>query len=335
MRDDEMFDVFYASLIDVVNSSFNLGKRILEPKIVRKILRSLPECFRPKVTAIEESKDIDTIKVKELVGSLQTYELTLDNPVKEKSIALKIARNIQMESSDSDSPNDEKMAYLTKKFQKIFRNKKKPRERQRGGPSESRKKSKSVRCHNCRGFGHVRNECPIAKRFEEKAMNTTLTDDEGKSGSDQESERTEDVDSSEDSSDESGSVEDLEIAYDRMYEESLKILATTQAMSKKLKELKPKKEKLEARVSDLTDKNEMSSRRVSELTIVNETLAIQVKHLESELELSRSQLLAFSSSSERLDNILGIGKPTGDKGGLGFDLNVASTSQTTFVRATD
>ena len=53
----------------------------------------------------------------------------------------------------------------------------------------------------------------------------------------------------------------------------------------------------------------MSSRRVSEITIVNETLAIQVKHLESELELSRSQLLAFFSSSEKIDNILGIGKP--------------------------
>lgn len=60
----------------------------------------------------------------------------------------------------------------------MFRNKKKPQERQRGGLSESRKKSKSVRCHNCRDFGHVRNECPSPKRFEEKAMNTTLTNDE-------------------------------------------------------------------------------------------------------------------------------------------------------------
>ena len=37
-------------------------------------------------------------------------------------------------------------------------------------------------------------------------------------------------------------MEDLETAYDRMYEESLKILATNQAMSKKVKELKLEKE---------------------------------------------------------------------------------------------
>ena len=38
-----MFDEFYAKLKDIVNSAFNLGKKISEPKNVRKILRSLPE----------------------------------------------------------------------------------------------------------------------------------------------------------------------------------------------------------------------------------------------------------------------------------------------------
>ena len=58
-------------------------------KIVRKILRSLPESFRAKVTAIEESKDLDDIKVQELIGSLQTYELSLPSQRKRKSLALK------------------------------------------------------------------------------------------------------------------------------------------------------------------------------------------------------------------------------------------------------
>ena len=42
MDDDEVFDEFYAKLKDIVNSAFNLGEKILESKIVRKILRSLP-----------------------------------------------------------------------------------------------------------------------------------------------------------------------------------------------------------------------------------------------------------------------------------------------------
>ena len=72
MEEDESFDEFYANLKDIVNSTLNLGKTILEPKIVRKVLRSFPERFHAKITAIEESKDIDQILLTELVGNLQT-----------------------------------------------------------------------------------------------------------------------------------------------------------------------------------------------------------------------------------------------------------------------
>ena len=44
------------------------------------LLASLPKRFRPKVIAIEESKDLDCVKIEELVGSLETYELTLPHP---------------------------------------------------------------------------------------------------------------------------------------------------------------------------------------------------------------------------------------------------------------
>ena len=57
--------------------------------MVRKILRSLPDRFRAKVTTIEESKDVDSLKIDELVGSLQTFEMMLVSPRKAKGIALK------------------------------------------------------------------------------------------------------------------------------------------------------------------------------------------------------------------------------------------------------
>ena len=77
MSEDESFDSFYSKLNEVVVSKFNFGEKMEDSKIVRKILRSLPEIFRAKVTAIEESKDLDDIKVQELIGSLQTYEMSL------------------------------------------------------------------------------------------------------------------------------------------------------------------------------------------------------------------------------------------------------------------
>ena len=70
MSNDESFDEFYAKLKDVVNSAYNLGEICDQPKIVRKILRSLTKDFRPKVTAITKSKDVDSIPIDELVRSL-------------------------------------------------------------------------------------------------------------------------------------------------------------------------------------------------------------------------------------------------------------------------
>ena len=70
MSDNESFDSFYDKLNEMVIGKFNLGEKIEDSKIVRKILRSLPESFRAKVTAIEESKDFDDIKVQELIDSL-------------------------------------------------------------------------------------------------------------------------------------------------------------------------------------------------------------------------------------------------------------------------
>ena len=45
MEEGESFDEFYAKLKDIVNLAFNLGETIPEPKIVRKVLRSIPEGF--------------------------------------------------------------------------------------------------------------------------------------------------------------------------------------------------------------------------------------------------------------------------------------------------
>ena len=70
MVEDESFNEFYAKLKDIVNSAFNLGETIPKPKIVRKMLRSLPERFYTKITAIEESKDIDKIPLTKLVSNL-------------------------------------------------------------------------------------------------------------------------------------------------------------------------------------------------------------------------------------------------------------------------
>ena len=104
-----------------MNSAFNIGETIPESKIVRKVLRSLPEKFHTKITTIEESKDIGKIPLTELVGNLQTYELGLTRTGKSskgKRMTLKAKSSDTNESSDDE---DSKMkSYITRQFKKFM-----------------------------------------------------------------------------------------------------------------------------------------------------------------------------------------------------------------------
>ena len=123
MKKDESFDEFYAKLKDIVNPAFNLGETIPEPKIMRKVLRSLLKRFHAKIIAIKESKDIDKIPLIELVGNLQTYEFWLTRigkTSKSKSMALKATSSDTDESSDNE---DSKIkSYITRQFKKFMKN---------------------------------------------------------------------------------------------------------------------------------------------------------------------------------------------------------------------
>ena len=123
MEEDESFDEFYAKLKDIVNLAFNFGETIPKPKIVRKVLRSLPERFNTKITMIYESKDIDKIPLTELVGNLQTYKLRLTRigkSGKSKSMALK-AKSSDMDESSNDK-NSKMKSYITRQFKKFMKN---------------------------------------------------------------------------------------------------------------------------------------------------------------------------------------------------------------------
>ena len=161
------------------------------------MLRSLPERFRAKITAIEESKDIDQIPLTELVGNLQTYELGLTRigkSSKSKSMALKV------KSSDTDkSSNDEdsKMkSYITRQFKKFM---KKPNAKgfykDCKQSSLSKFKSQDIgkkdvkeggqytvlsepKCFECQGFGHMKQERPTYLKTigKNKTLAATLSD---------------------------------------------------------------------------------------------------------------------------------------------------------------
>ena len=168
MEEDESFDEFYAKLNDIVNSTFNLGETIPEPKIVRKVLRSLLERFNAKITTIEESKDIDKIHLIELVGNLQTYELGLTS----KSMALK-AKTSDMDKSSEDEDSNMK-SYITRQFKKFMKNangKGFDKDHRQSSSSQFKSQDKGKKdardgkqytilvgpkCFGCQSFGHMK-----------------------------------------------------------------------------------------------------------------------------------------------------------------------------------
>ena len=93
MKDDESINDFHMNILEISNASSALGQKILEDKLVRKMLKSLPKRFDMKVNAIEEAQDIEKMKVDKLVGSLLTFELSINERSEKKNKSIVFVTN--------------------------------------------------------------------------------------------------------------------------------------------------------------------------------------------------------------------------------------------------
>src|SRR5579862_4776066 len=118
MEEEECFNDFQVKLMDIVNQSHQLGDPYSDRRIKQKIMRSLPEMFESKVTALEENSDYSKMKSSEVIGRLLAYESrkgpTPTPPKKQKSLALK---STKVEKNEEDS--DEEIALMTRKFKQF------------------------------------------------------------------------------------------------------------------------------------------------------------------------------------------------------------------------
>ncbi|GAV84531.1 UBN2 domain-containing protein, partial [Cephalotus follicularis] len=123
MYDNECISNMFTRFTTIVNSLKNLGKSYSNQELVRKILRCLPRSWTPKVTAIEEAKDLSTLPLEQLLGSLMTHETSMKGhehveTKKKKSIALRALRE------ESESDEDDDIVLISKQFKKFLKSQK-------------------------------------------------------------------------------------------------------------------------------------------------------------------------------------------------------------------
>ncbi|XP_012832499.1 PREDICTED: uncharacterized protein LOC105953386 [Erythranthe guttata] len=199
MEENETVSEFNSKLCDISNEAHGLGETYPEVKLVRKVLRSMPDRFAYKITAIEEASDVDSLRLEDLIGNLQTFEnkLNISRMDKERKIALQTVSDTT--TSVPTAPMSALEVKLTKSMSLIAKNFGKFIKRN-GHPTNSERKprtsidkpevKKGIRCRECHGYGHIQAECANTQKKQGKSLATTWRDDT--SESDDESEASDD-----------------------------------------------------------------------------------------------------------------------------------------------
>ncbi|GJR69789.1 hypothetical protein Tco_0015854 [Tanacetum coccineum] len=121
--DDETIDCAFARFNTIITSLKALDESFLSRNHVRKFLRALLTKWRPKATAIEESKDLSILPLDELIGNLKVYEVVLEKDSeiskvkkeKYKSLALKERKRGKFVCKPHDDKKNSKKIRVDKK----------------------------------------------------------------------------------------------------------------------------------------------------------------------------------------------------------------------------
>ncbi|GJT17146.1 zf-CCHC domain-containing protein [Tanacetum coccineum] len=168
----------------VVTSLKALDESFSSRNHVRKFLRALPTKWRPKVTTTEESKDLSTLPLDELIGNLKVYEVVLEkdskisksNKEKYKTLALKARKVLSEEEATSSDSNDEEYAMAVRDFKKFFRRRGKfvrqPHDDKKNfrKVKEDKKEKDDLRCFKCGDLNHFISDCPKHSFNDQKAF---------------------------------------------------------------------------------------------------------------------------------------------------------------------
>ena len=165
-----------------------------------------------KVTAIEDAQDISSLKVDELIGILQNFEITVNIKTDKKGKGIAFTSSVDSDETQANHEDDgdmsESLALLGRQFKKIFKQfdrksrskgqnirpniDSQPNKEKMSRSDDNNSQYKGVQSHDCEGYGHIRTECATILKKQKKSLIVSWSDDDESEG-DEERESTKHV----------------------------------------------------------------------------------------------------------------------------------------------
>ncbi|CAL9007164.1 unnamed protein product [Prunus brigantina] len=153
MTDGESLDSYLARFFGTVNNPKSLGEDVTETRIVQKLLMSLSRRYKSIVSIIEETRDLDVLRVEEVIASVKVYDKREDLHDERDKVAgterafssLKVGNN-QVHGTQKGSQS-------------------RPNQKHKGKP----------RCGKCNRFGHIAKDCEGNKQVANYAKEEEVT----------------------------------------------------------------------------------------------------------------------------------------------------------------
>jgi hypothetical protein len=285
-----------------------------------------------KVTAIEEAQDISSMRVDELIGSLQTFEMAINDRSKKKNNTMAFISNtddcdydeIQCDM-EMNKEIDNAIVELRRQLKQAWRRADKrsrpnvqnirfnintqPDNQKKVTSDDEITQPKGFQCHECEGYGHIKSDCATYLKRQKKSLVVSWSDEDDSEG---ESESTKHINaltgicmSDAESCDEDLTYEELLAASKELYEKDLEICKVLKKQKKTINKLLSEKDENLTKITDLTD---------------------DVTQLNSQLENMKKQVRMLNSGTTVLEEILGSQNKEKPKG-IDFDYRTMNNSQ--------